>query len=128
MKFVSMIVCICVCVCIHGYMHICVCPSTCVFMCLCVCVFLRACMHACVCVCVSVHAITHLSALLPSVFGMARTCYYTGKYYCHECHLQELRIIPARVLFNWDFKRYNGEETVKETNTIVRFFACSLCR
>ena len=105
------------CLCMHTWLHAYVCmPKH-----MCVCVFVFACVR--VCVCVSVHAKTHLSALLPSVFGMARTCYYTGKYYCHECHLQELRIIPARVLFNWDFKRYNGEETVKETNTIVRFFA-----
>ncbi|XP_065889890.1 uncharacterized protein [Dysidea avara] len=41
------------------------------------------------------------------IFGMARTCYYTGQYYCNECHLQELRVIPARVLFNWDFKCYH---------------------
>ena len=94
------------CLCMHTWLHAYLCVPK--HVCVCVCVCLRACVHACVC-----HAKTHLSALLPSVFGMARTCYYTGKYYCHECHLQELRIIPARVLFNWDFKRYNGEETVK---------------
>ena len=61
--------------------------------------------------------------VLPLVFGMARTCYYTGQYYCHECHLQELRIIPARVLFNWDFKRYHGEETAKnQPNTKVTYY------
>ena len=104
---------------VYAYMATCICVYAQARVCLCVCVCVFACVH----MCVSVHAKTHLSALLPSVFGMARTCYYTGKYYCHECHLQELRIIPARVLFNWDFKRYNGEESVKETNTIIRFFA-----
>ena len=78
---------------------------------------MHVCVHMCVCVCthayISVCIKAYLSVILLSVFGMARTCYYTGQYYCHECHLQELRIIPARVLFNWDFKRYHGEETVE---------------
>merc|ERR1712038_1318988 len=33
-------------------------------------------------------------------------CYYTGKYYCKRCHWLAKRIIPARVLFLRDIKRY----------------------
>ena len=99
------VVCVCVSVCartrVYTYMHARVCcMCACVSVCVCVCIL---CVHVCV-VCLLVIMI------LPSVFGMARTCYYTGQYYCQECHLQELRVIPARVLFNWDFKRYHGEQ------------------
>ena len=70
-------------------------------------------MHVHTCLFVCVHIIVNRFIAYSPVFGMARTCYYTGQYYCHECHLQELRIIPARVLFNWDFKRYHGEQHCK---------------
>ena len=33
----------------------------------------------------------------------ARFCYYTGKYFCTDCHLKEQTIIPARVVHNWNF-------------------------
>ena len=32
-----------------------------------------------------------------------RLCDYTGLYYCPDCHHNDLAIIPARVLHNWDF-------------------------
>ena len=44
------------------------------------------------------------------VFGKARTCNCTGQDYCNKHHLQELRVIPARVIFNWGFKCYHGEQ------------------
>lgn len=33
-----------------------------------------------------------------------RLCDYTGKYYCPTCHWNSTSVIPARVIFNWDFK------------------------
>ena len=33
-------------------------------------------------------------------------CGYTGKYYCVDCHVNELSVIPARALHNWDFSKY----------------------
>ncbi|KAG8240174.1 hypothetical protein J437_LFUL009464 [Ladona fulva] len=39
-------------------------------------------------------------------FGRAKVCSFLGAYYCSECHLDEESIIPARVIHNWDFKRY----------------------
>lgn len=33
-----------------------------------------------------------------------RLCDYTGKYYCRKCHWNDLMIIPARVIRNWDFE------------------------
>ncbi|XP_044740811.1 uncharacterized protein LOC123302091 [Chrysoperla carnea] len=35
-----------------------------------------------------------------------KICGLTGDYYCSECMSDELHIIPARVLFNWDFRKY----------------------
>ncbi|XP_063218820.1 pleckstrin homology domain-containing family M member 1 isoform X2 [Bacillus rossius redtenbacheri] len=36
----------------------------------------------------------------------ARVCSFGGGYYCADCHTGEEWIIPARVIHNWDFKRY----------------------
>uniref|UniRef100_A0A914ZA85 Phorbol-ester/DAG-type domain-containing protein n=1 Tax=Panagrolaimus superbus TaxID=310955 RepID=A0A914ZA85_9BILA len=33
-----------------------------------------------------------------------RLCDYTGKYYCRKCHWNDLMVIPARVIRNWDFE------------------------
>lgn len=43
---------------------------------------------------------------LPSVFGQAKLCKYNGQHYCFECHRDDERIIPARILYNWDFRRH----------------------
>ena len=42
----------------------------------------------------------------PLVFGQAKLCKYNGQHYCFECHRDDERIIPARVLYNWDFRRH----------------------
>lgn len=34
----------------------------------------------------------------------ARQCDYTGQYYCNHCHWNDLAVIPARVVHNWDFE------------------------
>lgn len=34
----------------------------------------------------------------------ARQCDYTGQYYCSHCHWNDLAVIPARVVHNWDFE------------------------
>jgi len=35
-----------------------------------------------------------------------RFCFYLGKYFCTGCHENVQAIIPARVIQDWDFKRY----------------------
>jgi hypothetical protein len=35
-----------------------------------------------------------------------RFCEYTGKLFCTKCHINDVSVIPARVLKNWDFKRF----------------------
>lgn len=37
---------------------------------------------------------------------LIRVCGFTGDYYCHECHIGEEWVIPAKVIYNWDFRRY----------------------
>ncbi|KAK6639947.1 hypothetical protein RUM43_008224 [Polyplax serrata] len=39
-------------------------------------------------------------------FGEARLCYFTGEHYCCNCHLNEMSVIPSRIIFNWDHKKY----------------------
>ncbi|XP_046405631.1 uncharacterized protein LOC124170748 isoform X2 [Ischnura elegans] len=38
--------------------------------------------------------------------GDAKVCSFLGAYYCSECQLEDEMIIPARVVHNWDFKKY----------------------
>ncbi|XP_071480007.1 differentially expressed in FDCP 8-like [Diadema antillarum] len=33
-----------------------------------------------------------------------RLCDYSGLYYCNLCHWNDLEVIPARVIHNWDFE------------------------
>lgn len=33
-------------------------------------------------------------------------CDYTGKYYCTRCHWNHEALIPARIVYNWDFNCY----------------------
>ncbi|XP_069595122.1 differentially expressed in FDCP 8 homolog isoform X2 [Ranitomeya imitator] len=41
---------------------------------------------------------------LRTVPSEARQCDYTGQYYCSNCHWNDLAVIPARVIHNWDFE------------------------
>ena len=41
-----------------------------------------------------------------ALFGQPRLCQYTRKYYCDECHTNDMMIIPARLLYNWDATQY----------------------
>ena len=33
-------------------------------------------------------------------------CSYTKRSYCEECHVDQISVIPARIVYNWDFKEY----------------------
>jgi len=46
-------------------------------------------------------------------FFKTRICYYTGQYYCTNCHSNQKSIIPARILFKWDFKLYTVSDVAK---------------
>eukprot|EP00118_Oscarella_pearsei_P008456 m.43592 g.43592 ORF g.43592 m.43592 type:complete len:293 (+) comp33461_c0_seq1:779-1657(+) len=35
-----------------------------------------------------------------------RYCEYTGKYFCSNCHVRKLHILPGKILHKWDFKQY----------------------
>ena len=34
-----------------------------------------------------------------------RFCYYTGKYFCQNCHISTLWVVPAYILEYWSFKK-----------------------
>lgn len=44
----------------------------------------------------------------------ARLCDYTGQYFCEECHWNDLVVIPARVVHNWDFSLYRVSRQSKQ--------------
>jgi len=41
-------------------------------------------------------------------------CWFTGYYYCTECHVNDEFVIPARILLNWDFAKYSVCKKSKE--------------
>ena len=43
-------------------------------------------------------------ALIGTALCQPHLCDYTGQYYCKDCHWSSLRVIPARVLLNWDLE------------------------
>lgn len=38
--------------------------------------------------------------------GKAKVCCYSGWYYCQSCHQDNLFLIPARLLHNWDTSKH----------------------
>lgn len=42
--------------------------------------------------------------LKDTIFNRPRFCYYTYKYYCNECHKNEVSYLPHMILHNWDFR------------------------
>jgi len=44
--------------------------------------------------------------IVTSIIGFCRVCSFTGGYFCSECHIGQEWVIPARVIHNWDFRRY----------------------
>lgn len=57
-----------------------------------------------------------LSLSTGGVPSEARQCDYTGQYYCSHCHWNDLAVIPARVVHNWDFepRKVGGERSEVE--------------
>ncbi|XP_064097696.1 pleckstrin homology domain-containing family M member 1-like isoform X1 [Macrobrachium nipponense] len=40
------------------------------------------------------------------IYGKPRVCNFDKRYYCYECHEDEVAIIPARLVHNWDLSTY----------------------
>jgi hypothetical protein len=41
-----------------------------------------------------------------TIFGPAKICMYTKRYFCEECHHDETVLIPAKIMYNWDFRSF----------------------
>ena len=41
-----------------------------------------------------------------TIFGPAKICAYTKRYYCEDCHWDETSTIPAKIMYNWDFRTF----------------------
>ncbi|XP_068812017.1 differentially expressed in FDCP 8 homolog isoform X3 [Struthio camelus] len=59
---------------------------------------------------------------LRGVPSEARQCDYTGLYYCSSCHWNDLAVIPARAIHNWDF------EPRKVSRCSMRYLALMVSR
>lgn len=46
--------------------------------------------------------------------GKAKVCYYSGWYYCQNCHDDNSFLIPARLLHNWDVSKHKVSKQAKE--------------
>ncbi|CAG2109896.1 unnamed protein product [Medioppia subpectinata] len=40
------------------------------------------------------------------IYGKSRLCHFDGHQYCLDCHANDESIIPARVIHNWNFRKY----------------------
>ncbi|XP_071519508.1 uncharacterized protein Plekhm1 [Panulirus ornatus] len=40
------------------------------------------------------------------IYGKPRVCSYNSRYYCYECHEDEVAMIPARIIHNWDLSAH----------------------
>uniref|UniRef100_A0A2P2I4M6 Pleckstrin homology domain-containing family M member 1-like n=1 Tax=Hirondellea gigas TaxID=1518452 RepID=A0A2P2I4M6_9CRUS len=45
-------------------------------------------------------------AFIGMFYGESRVCSMDGRSYCIVCHSNELAIVPARVLYNWDLRQH----------------------
>ncbi|KAH8405480.1 hypothetical protein KR215_000803 [Drosophila sulfurigaster] len=36
-----------------------------------------------------------------------QVCAFSGSYYCNGCMESEIQLIPARIIYNWDFRKYS---------------------
>ena len=41
-----------------------------------------------------------------ALFGNGKVCAFTKKHYCDDCHVDDMAVIPPRLLYNWDAKPY----------------------
>ncbi|XP_063965115.1 uncharacterized protein LOC129276665 isoform X1 [Lytechinus pictus] len=51
------------------------------------------------------------------IYGKAKVCGYDGCYYCYECHNDEEAVIPARILYSWDFRK---QKVAKHTKSFLQ--------
>ncbi|XP_072902646.1 pleckstrin homology domain-containing family M member 3 isoform X1 [Hemitrygon akajei] len=47
-------------------------------------------------------------------YGIAKVCTYSGWYYCQACHVDDLFLIPARLVHNWDTTKHKISKQAKE--------------
>lgn len=40
------------------------------------------------------------------IYGKSRLCHFDGHLYCLDCHTNDEALIPARVIHNWNFRKY----------------------
>lgn len=46
------------------------------------------------------------STSIGMIYGASYLCNFTGALYCSTCHVNQEKVIPARILLNWDFGLY----------------------
>ncbi|XP_027759744.1 differentially expressed in FDCP 8 homolog isoform X2 [Empidonax traillii] len=71
---------------------------------------------------VLVPALCQPHATIGGVPSEARQCDYTGLYYCSSCHWNDLAVVPARAIHNWDF------EPRKVSRCSMRYLALMVSR
>lgn len=40
------------------------------------------------------------------IYGKSRLCHFDGHQYCLDCHSNDESLIPARIIHNWNFRKY----------------------
>ncbi|XP_076822582.1 pleckstrin homology domain-containing family M member 1-like [Clavelina lepadiformis] len=60
------------------------------------------------------------AAPIGMIYGTPRVCSFTGQYYCMSCHKNDQRVIPARIIHNWDFSKHSV--AVRSKNFLEQFW------
>ena len=60
-----------------------------------------------------------------TVYGKERLCVFDGFYYCYECHENSEHSIPAYIVFNWDFRLYQGVLAAVSLAAVLQFMIFS---
>uniref|UniRef100_UPI00398EBA23 pleckstrin homology domain-containing family M member 3 isoform X2 n=1 Tax=Pristiophorus japonicus TaxID=55135 RepID=UPI00398EBA23 len=47
-------------------------------------------------------------------YGNAKVCAYSGWYYCQACHVDDVFLIPARLVHNWDTAKHKISKQARE--------------
>ena len=53
--------------------------------------------------------VTLVTSTLGGSVSRYKVCTYDKRYYCHACFGSCEVVIPSKLLFNWDFNKYKGD-------------------
>lgn len=53
------------------------------------------------------------------IYGKCTLCHIDGHLYCSECHNEEESVIPAQIIYNWNFKKFPISKSNKTRLAVI---------